>query len=196
MLQYARRKRAKERPLHSPGDRGEYIDHPPRPAPTLSYFSLTDAFERLLVRLLIHEAAGVSVPFDPALPLRGLKTWDRPRTAPLRCPSPVGGFGCHNVQPLFVGQCLWSTVPSMTYNEGTLLCSARGQIKGRAYSRCSDMNLQCTRRFTLIRGVQSVDDIDIALMMMVGDPEGSEMVVQKVWGQVKAGVAAVSIIRC
>jgi RNA polymerase sigma factor (sigma-70 family) len=50
------------------------------------------------------------------------------------------------------------------------------------------MNLQCTRRFTLIRGVQSVDDIDIALMMMVGDPEGVEWLLKKYGGKVKAGL--------
>ena len=72
--------------------------------------------------------------------------------------------------------------------ERALIRSARGEIKGRAYSRCSDMNLQCTRRFTLIRGVQSVDDIDIALMMMVGDPEGARWLLKKYGGKVKAGL--------
>ena len=50
------------------------------------------------------------------------------------------------------------------------------------------MNLQCTGRFTLIRGVQSVDDIDIALMMMEGDPEGARWLLQKYGGKVKAGL--------
>src|SRR5215831_2623190 len=72
--------------------------------------------------------------------------------------------------------------------EGALIRSARGEIKGRAYSRCSDMNLQCTRRFTLIRGVQSVDDIDIALMMMDRDPEGVRWLLKKYGGNVKAGL--------
>jgi len=39
-------------------------------APPFNLLFLTDAFERLLVRLLIHEAAGVSVPFYPALVTR------------------------------------------------------------------------------------------------------------------------------
>jgi len=72
--------------------------------------------------------------------------------------------------------------------EGALIRSARGGIKGLAYSRCSDMNLQCTRRFTLIRGVQSVDDIDIALMMMDGDPEGARWLLKKYGGKVQAGL--------
>jgi RNA polymerase sigma factor (sigma-70 family) len=43
-------------------------------------------------------------------------------------------------------------------------------------------------RFTLIRGVQSVDDIDIALMMMDGDPEGVRWLLKKYGGKVKSGL--------
>ena len=78
---------------------------------------LTDAFERLLVRLLVHEAAGVRVPFCPPLVPR-VKDLRSTPNSPIAMPITCWRICRHSVLRPFVGQCVWRTMPSAAYTRG------------------------------------------------------------------------------